>query len=151
MRQWSKHLILGGIGGLLYVALELIWRGYSHWTMFFLGGICFIAVGAVNELIPWCMPLWQQTVIGTAVITGLEFLAGCIVNLWLGWGVWDYSGIPGNILGQICLSYIMLWIPVSLAAIVLDDCLRHWLFRECQPHYNVGFTRDSSKILWIQV
>ena len=137
MGQLFKYMILGGIGGLLYVALELIWRGYSHWTMFFLGGICFIAVGAVNELIPWCMPLWQQTVIGTAVITGLEFLAGCIVNLWLGWGVWDYSGIPGNILGQICPQYFVLWIPVSLAGIVLDDWIRYWRYDEERPHYRI--------------
>ena len=128
-------MILGGIGGLLYVALEVIWRGYSHWTMFFLSGICFVAVGAVNELIPWCMPLWQQAAIGTAIITGLEFLTGCLVNLWLGWGVWDYSGVPGNILGQICIPYILLWIPVSLAAIVLDDWLRFWMFQEARPHY----------------
>lgn len=135
MRQWFKYMILGGIGGLLYVALEIIWRGYSHWTMFFLGGICFVAVGAVNELIPWCMPLWQQALIGTAIITVLEFLAGCLVNLWLGWGVWDYSGVPGNILGQICIPYILLWIPVSLVAIMTDDWLRFWMFSEERPHY----------------
>ena len=135
MRQYLKCLILIGIGGLLYIALELIWRGHSHWTMFLLGGICFLAVGAVNELIPWCMPLWEQALIGAAIITALEFLAGCVVNLWLGWDVWDYSGLPGNVLGQICPQYIMLWVPVSLAAIVLDDWQRFWMFLEERPHY----------------
>ncbi len=135
MRQYLKCLILGGIGGLLYIALELAWRGHSHWTMFLLGGACFLAIGAVNEWVPWCMPLWQQTLIGAAIVTLLEFLTGCIVNLWLGWGVWDYSGLPGNILGQICPQYMLLWIPVSLAAIVLDDWLRYWMFWEERPHY----------------
>ncbi len=135
MRQYLKCLLLCGIGGLLYIGLEFVWRGYSHWTMFVLGGICFVLIGAVNEVIPWCMQLWKQIFIGVLIITGSEFLVGCIVNLWLGWNVWDYSGLPGNILGQICILYILLWLPVALAAIVLDDWLRYWMFGEERPYY----------------
>ena len=135
MKRYHKEIILGFIGGLLYIIIELIWRGYSHWTMFVLGGICFILLGRINEVIPWDMPLWLQVLIGTAIITGLEFITGCIVNLWLGWNVWDYSNVPFNVLGQICLPYILLWIPISLAGIVSDDYLRHWLFKEEKPHY----------------
>lgn len=83
------------------------------------------------------MPLWQQILIGTCVITILEFMTGCVVNLWLGWNVWDYSGMPGNILGQICPQYMLLWIPLSLAGIVLDDWLRYWMFKEERPRYKV--------------
>lgn len=137
MRQYLKCLILGGIGGLLYIGLELIWRGHSHWTMFILGGFCFVLVGLVNEWFPWCMPLWEQALIGTAVITILEFLTGCVVNLLLGWGVWDYSRLQGNVLGQICPQYTLLWIPAALTAIILDDWLRYWIFAEEQPHYCV--------------
>ena len=135
MRQYLKCLLLCGIGGLLYIGLEFVWRGYSHWTMFVLGGICFVLIGAVNEVIPWCMQLWKQIFIGVLIITGSEFLVGCIVNLWLGWDVWDYSGLPGNILGQICILYILLWLPVALVAIVLDDWLRYWMFGEERPYY----------------
>lgn len=130
-----KILILASIGGLLYLGTELLWRGHSHWTMFLLGGICFVFIGAINEYIPWHMPLWQQAFIGAGIITGLEFLTGCIVNLGLGWNVWDYSGLPGNVLGQICLPYMLLWVLVTLVAIVLDDWLRYWMFREERPHY----------------
>ena len=135
MQQYLKTVFLLLAGGLLYVAVELIWRGYSHWTMFFLGGTCFVLIGAINELIPWCMPLWNQAIIGAAIITLLEFLTGCIVNLWLGWNIWDYSSVPLNLLGQICLPYILLWIPVSVAAIILDDWLRYGMFDEEKPHY----------------
>lgn len=135
MQQYLKTVFLLLAGGLLYVAVELIWRGYSHWTMFFLGGTCFVLIGAINELIPWCMPLWNQAIIGAAIITLLEFLTGCIVNLWLGWNIWDYSSVPLNLLGQICLPYILLWIPVSVAAIILDDWLRYRMFDEEKPHY----------------
>lgn len=135
MKRTLKYLILGFIGGTLYYGIELLWRGYSHWTMLLLGGICFLALGRINEFIPWCMPLWQQALIGAAIITGLEFITGCIVNLWLGWSVWDYSNVPLNILGQICFPYMLLWIPISLTGIILDDYLRYWIFKEEKPHY----------------
>ena len=132
-----KYMTLLLTGGGLYVLVELIWRGRSHWTMFLLGGLCFISIGLINEIIPWDMPLWQQIIIGAGIITVLEFLTGCIVNLWLGWDVWDYSGLPGNILGQICPQFFLLWVPIALVAIVLDDWLRYWRWDEERPHYKI--------------
>ena len=132
-----KYMTLLLTGGGLYVLVELIWRGRSHWTMFLLGGLCFISIGLINEIIPWDMPLWQQIIIGAGIITVLEFLTGCIVNLWLGWDVWDYSGLPGNILGQICPQFFLLWVPIALVAIVLDDWLRYWRWGEGRPHYKI--------------
>lgn len=137
MKQYLKLLFLFAAGGLLYNLVELFYRGRTHWTMFFLGGLCFILLGAINEVIPWEMPLWQQMAIGACIITALEFLTGCVVNLWLGWGVWDYSQLPGNVLGQVCPQYFILWLPVALAGIILDDWLRFWLFDEDRPHYRL--------------
>lgn len=136
-RLLNKCITLFDTGGILYLAIEIIWRGHSHWTMFVLGGLCFVCLGLLNEVIPWEMPLWQQALIGACIITGLEFLTGCIVNLWLGLGVWDYSGMPGNLLGQICPQYFLLWVPVSTAAIVLDDWIRYLGFDEERPHYRL--------------
>ena len=151
MEQRLKYVFLFVTGGLLYNILEMLFRGWSHWTMFILGGVCFICLGLINEIIPWEMLLWQQVLIGAGIITGLEFATGCMVNLWFGWGVWDYSQMPGNILGQVCPQFFALWLPVSLAGIVLDDCLRYWSWQEEQPHYNVGLTRRSDKIVWIPI
>lgn len=137
MKKLYKYVALLLVGGGLYVILELVWRGRSHWTMFLLGGICFVSLGLINEVIPWEMPLWQQVIIGAGIVTGLEFLTGCIVNLWLGWGIWDYSGLPGNMLGQICPQFFLLWLPVAMVAIVLDDWLRYWWFGEERPHYKI--------------
>lgn len=139
MPHWKvdKYAALLATGGLLYIILELAWRGRSHWTMFLLGGICFVALGLINEVLPWDMPLWKQILTGACIVVALEFLTGCIVNLWLGWGVWDYSGLPGNILGQICPQYCLLWLPVSLTGIVLDDWLRYRWWGEERPHYRL--------------
>ena len=64
----NKYLFLFDVGGLLYVLIELIWRGHSHWTMFILGGLCFIYLGLINEVLPWEMPLWKQILIGAAIL-----------------------------------------------------------------------------------
>ena len=137
MKKMYKYMMLMITGGALYVILELAWRGRSHWTMFLLGGICFISIGLINEVISWEMLIWKQALIGACIVIIWEFLTGCIVNLWLGWNVWDYSGLPGNILGQIYPQFFLLWIPVALAAIVLDDWLRYWWFGEERPHYKI--------------
>lgn len=131
-----RNLVLGITGGVLYYAVETLMRGYSHWTMFLLGGLCFVLIGSINELLPWEMPLYQQMLIGGAMVTVLEFVAGCVVNLWLGWNVWDYSGEWGNILGQIAPKWSALWVLISGAAILLDDWLRWW-YGEEPPHYKM--------------
>ena len=64
-----------------------------------------------------------------------EFAAGCVLNLWLGLGVWDYTDMPFNLMGQICLPFSAVWIVVSAAAILLDDWLRWRLYGEDKPHY----------------
>jgi uncharacterized membrane protein len=137
MKLLSKYFLLLGIGGMIYIGIEFMWRGYSHWSMFFVGGACFVCIGLINEILPWTMPLWLQVIIGVCIITILEFLAGCILNIWLGWNVWDYSGLPGNLLGQICPQYIVLWVPLCLIGIIFDDWLRYWWFGEDKPHYKL--------------
>lgn len=130
-----RPLVLLSIGGLLYVLCELVFRGRSHWTMFIVGGLCFWFIGLINEVIPWEMPLWQQCIIGAIIITAVEFLSGCIINIGLGWHVWNYSELPFNIMGQICLPFTLLWVVIAAAGIILDDYLRYWLFGEDRPHY----------------
>lgn len=133
--KFVKPLVLFGTGGFLYYAIEILWRGYSHWTMFLLGGLCFILVGLINEVFKF--PLVKQMFLSTVIITTAEFVCGCVVNLWMKWDVWDYSGLPFNIFGQICLPYSILWFFLSFIAIILDDYLRHWLFNEEKPKYKL--------------
>lgn len=131
-----KALILFLVGGFLYYLIEITWRGYSHFTMFILGGLCFVLIGLINEVIPWEMPLWQQGVIGSVIITVLEFITGCFVNIMLGWSVWDYSNMPFNLFGQICLPFSLLWIVIGIIAVILDDFIR-FMFGEEKPHYRL--------------
>ncbi len=132
-----KPLILLGVGGFLYVIFELLWRGYSHWTMFIVGGVCFVLIGLINEVFTFEMSLIRQMTISALVITLVEFVSGCIINLLLSWNVWDYSNMPLNIAGQICLPFTFLWFFISAVGIALDDYLRYWWFGEEKPHYRL--------------
>ena len=137
IKQLFKYVVLFLIGGATYFCIEMLWRGHSHWTMFIVGGICFIFCGGINEWFDWDMPLWKQMLICSVGITAIEFLAGIAINLIFKLNVWDYSNQPFNILGQICLLYSFLWFLLSLLAIITDDYLRYWLFDEEKPHYNL--------------
>lgn len=133
-----KYLFLFWFGGSFYVTLETIYRARSHVSMFLLAGIVFIFLGMMNKVWGWEFPLVYQILIGTAFATAAEFITGCIVNLWLGLNVWDYSNLPFQIYGQVSLYFTLLWIPITLLAIVLDDVIRWKFFSEENPRYWIG-------------
>ena len=137
MKAFGKGILLFLVGGLIYFWLEVLWRGYSHWSMFLLGGLCFVLCGLINEGVSWEMSLPLQMLISALMITALEFLTGCIVNLWLGWQVWDYSKLHVQLLGQISLKSSVIWFLLSSVGIVLDDWLRYWFFGEDRPNYRL--------------
>ena len=133
----TKYLFLGAIGSIIYMSLEVLFREHTHWTMGVLGGICFICLGLINEILSWETPLVLQMLIGSTIITILEFITGCIVNIWLGWNVWDYSNLPLNLLGQICLPFSILWYFISAIGIIIDDYIRYIYFDEERPRYKL--------------
>lgn len=122
-------------GGFIYYIIECIYRGYSHWTMYCLGGLLFIVCGLINEVAPWDINLFKQMGISAIVITLLEFITGYIVNIKLGWHVWNYSNLPFNIMGQISLPFTIIWFFLSLLPIILDDVIKYALFNGKRPVY----------------
>ena len=79
----------------------------------------------------------KSLLIGAGIVTILELIVGIVVNVWLGLEVWDYSNLPFNFMGQICLPFSFAWTLLSGVAIVVDDYLRYWLFGEEKPHYKI--------------
>lgn len=110
----AKELALFGIGGGAYVGLELLYRGYSHISMFGAGGLCFLLIGQLRKL-PVSKP--ARVGCGAGIITAVELVTGLLVNQ--DYQVWDYRGQPGNFLGQICPMFTALWVPVAAAAMGL--------------------------------
>jgi len=131
----GKTLLLCLIGGAVYYALEILWQGYSHWSMFLLAALLSLPLDQINERMNWETPIWLQAIWGGIAITAAELLTGLVLNVWLGLGVWDYSDLPLNLWGQICLQYSLLWIVLAAFGIVLFDVLRWCLFGEDMPRY----------------
>lgn len=100
-------------------------------------GACFLCCGLLNENMKIKMSFISQMVLSALIITALEFITGLIVNIWLKMDIWDYSQLPYNFMGQICLLYSIFWFLVSSVAIVLDDFLRYKIFNEEKPHYKI--------------
>ncbi|MCX7715638.1 MAG: putative ABC transporter permease [Clostridia bacterium] len=117
----NLHIFCIGAAG--YSLMEIVWRGFTHWSMALTGGICFLVLyhlyGVFSHL-----AMWKKCFIGSAVITAIEFAAGCIVNLYLHWDVWDYSEYPFDLYGQICLFYSVLWFFLSALIVFLADYIR---------------------------
>ena len=120
-----------------YFLLEVLVRGYSHYSMFLCGGACFLCCGLLNENVKIKISFISQMVLSSVIITVLELITGFIVNVWLKMDIWDYSHLPYNFKGQICLLYSVFWFLISSVAIVLDDFLRYKLFNEEKPHYKI--------------
>ncbi len=106
------------LGGGSYVGLEMLWRGRSHVSMFVAGGVCFLLLGRLSRA-KSRLSLSTRAVVGAGIITAVELVTGLLCNR--EYGVWDYRQVPMNFLGQICLPYSLLWIPVSLGAMALYD------------------------------
>ena len=132
-----KYLFLFLFGGTVYCLIELLFRGHTHPSMYILGGICFIICGLYNEVLSWETPLVLQMFLGATSITILEFITGVIVNIILKLNVWDYSNMPFNILGQICLLFWFAWFFLSIIAIIVDDYIRYYFFGEEKPRYKI--------------
>lgn len=115
-------------GALSYGGLEMLWRGRTHWTMLLLGGACFLCIYLIS--VRARAPLPVRWALCALTVTALEFLCGCIVNLYLGWDVWDYSKIPGNLLGQICPRYTLYWFFLSIPCSALSAALRRFVFEK---------------------
>ena len=82
------------------------------------GGICFTILYNLNKKFSH-KPLLEKCLMGSAVITAVEFIVGCIVNLGLKMNVWDYNKMHFNLLGQICLLYSFLWFLLSFPLVSL--------------------------------
>ena len=139
------------IGGFLYNIIEVLWRGYSHWTMFFVGGACFNLIGRIHTL---CRKgLFQRCTLCALAVTAVEFVSGCLFNLKMKLNVWDYSGMFFNIKGQVCLLYSVLWGFLSLiAAPVYTRCrTRLTAPRPKTPQLRVIAGGKAEEVGWMEM
>lgn len=143
-RKWFEYFVIFMFGSVAYMLIEMAYRGRTHWTMGIVGGLSLLIIGFLNEgLIPVTWGIIPQGIISSVIITMMEFVTGCICNIGLGWAIWDYSEMPLNILGQICLPFSLIWIVLGIVAIFIDDLIRHAIFGEEWPHYDIWMCKHD--------
>lgn len=121
------------VGGFAYISIETLFRGYSHFSMFVAGGLCFLFMGQIKKE----YAIVTRMLIAVAIITGIELVTGIIVNRIMGLSVWDYSLQQYNVYGQICLLFSNLWFVLSLPAIISYDYLQYYLVGGEKPSYHL--------------
>lgn len=107
--------------------IEILWRGWTHWTMMATGGTVFTVLYEMNRKMRR-KPFMLRCAMGAGIITGVEYAVGMVVNRRFKMNVWDYAKMRGNIKGQICPMYSALWfmlcVPVLGLCRVLEKGLR---------------------------
>lgn len=137
MKRLSESLFLLGMGGCIYYGVELLFRGFSHWSMFLLGGLCFVFFYLQGSVVHWQDSLLIQTVRCMIFVVSSEFITGIIVNKWLLMDVWDYSDMPFQLFGQICLPFSVIFAGLCVMGILLSSYTCYWIFREEKPHFYI--------------
>jgi uncharacterized membrane protein len=102
----KEYFYIWLFGGITYGLIEILWRGHTHYSMVITGGICFLVIYRLSELE---RNIVVKSIMGALAITAIELTVGVVVNIIFGLGVWDYSEVPLNLLGQICPIYTLLW------------------------------------------
>ncbi len=124
LKIWTVFLF----GCFAYGMTELMSRGFTHISMGLLGGICMIFINILNDKRAFGLGLIPACFISAIFITVMELATGEILNIWLRLEVWDYSNMPMNFKGQICLPFSLLWILISWLGFALDNFIRSKIF-----------------------
>ena len=137
MNPVQAYVIMFLTGGFLYCGIEILYRGYSHISMLFAGGLCFLLVGVIQGILGESASIVGQMLLCGFMITVVEFLTGEIVNRHMHLNVWDYSAEQYNFKGQICLLYSNMWFLLSCPMIILHDYMEYFLIGSQVPHYKI--------------
>lgn len=114
MSKFKEYFMCFALGAVIYGLVEVVVRGYTHWTMAIAGGIVMVIFNLISRKTN--LTLFVRCLVGAGVITAVEFAFGMVVNVVLGWNVWDYSDKPLNVMGQICPFFSLGWFFISIPA-----------------------------------
>lgn len=123
-----ESLFLFFFGGLTYYTIEVVFRGYSHYSMILCGGLAFYLVSLFNRHYEKSLHLTTRLILSSTIITATELLFGVIFNLYLGYSVWDYSEHVIHFRGQICLTFSILWFFLSVPVLFIERWIRTVLY-----------------------
>ena len=109
MGDFMKKLWIFMFGAYAYCFIEILWRGRTHWSMALAGGAVFLTLYFLRKR----TNILTFPFVSMGVITSVELIFGVVFNIALKMNVWDYSAMPLNYKGQICLPYSLLWFSLG--------------------------------------
>ena len=133
----NKNIIFFLFGFCIYITMEVLFRGKSYPVSGIMGGLAIVLIDKINDRISWRLDLSVQAIIGSLIITGIELVVGKIMkHTNLIPMMWDYSNLPLNYDGIICVPFSVAWLFLSVAAIFLADCINYYVLEEGErPRY----------------
>lgn len=137
----SQYFFSFLMGYFIYSMIEIINRGYTHWTMSLTGGFILAVLYAVNSRNG--MTLLKSCFIGAFCITAAELAIGIFDNIIMHWNVWDYSGMPYNFMGQICPLFSFYWFLLCVPAYFLCGKIRRRFVKNSAVRKDSRYSGDS--------
>ena len=126
--------------GFIYCMIEILFRGWSHWSMFVLTGFLGVfCVDSINNTLSFDCDYIVQILISTILCTIGEGISGIILNVWLQLNVWDYSKMTFGtfFFGQCNVIFCVAWaLIIGLFAIFYCDAYNYYILKiEPCPYY----------------
>lgn len=138
-KKLYKNIILFTVGFCLYITMEVLFRGYSFPLMGVCAGLVVVLLDKINDYISWDIDILVQSILGMLMVTIMELIIGTIfLDTNLLPVMWDYSNLPLNFRGIICIPFMALWMILSFIAILVADSINYYVFNEePAPYYKL--------------
>ena len=141
--RWMLSMLLWVWGGTVYFFLEVAYKlagGHPErisWTMLAVAILLCVPVERCGAESRWDASIWRQALACAILVTAVELAAGLVLNVWLRLGIWDYSHLPFNLMGQICLQFFFVWWGLCFVFIPVFDWMRWAVEGGERPHYTI--------------
>jgi len=141
MKNKFKRLIITSLIGLfssiVYCFIEIMARGYTHYSMAILAFICGIGLMFLNDTVLEYDTYFEiQVLFGTLLCTTLEYIFGLMFNS--NFSVWDYRNLPFTLHfldDQVNIMFCFAWMLICIFGIPLLDYLQYKAGLGDKPHY----------------
>ena len=125
--------------GFIYCMIEILFRGWSHWSMFVLTGFLGVfCVDSINNTLSFDCDYIVQIIISTILCTIGEGISGIILNVWLQLNVWNYSKMTFGtfFFGQCNVLFCFAWMLIISIIIFYCDAYNYYILKiEPCPYY----------------
>ena len=125
--------------GFIYCMIEILFRGWSHWSMFVLAGFLGVfCVDSINNVLSFDCDYIVQILISTILCTIGEGISGIILNVWLQLNVWNYSKMTFGtfFFGQCNVLFCFAWALIISVVIFYCDAYNYYILKiEPCPYY----------------